>query len=117
VNIINPGLTPAQMSSATRSTPTVQQSVPTAGATVVMTGGSADAMVELQPAGTLATLTVTLPDNATSIIGDIARIGSTKAITLLTINGAATIIGNVTAMIASQVVNFKKVADNTWMAI
>lgn len=115
--VVNPVLTPSQTAAVNRSAPTVQPASPTTGATVAMTGGSADSMLVLTPAGTLATLTVTLPDNATSQVGDIARIGSTKSVTLLTINGASTIIGNITALITNQVVAFKKTADNTWMAI
>lgn len=117
MKLVNPGLTQSQLTTVQRAAPTVETASPTAGQTVVMTGGSADATMALTPSGTLATLTVTLPANATAVIGDIARITTTKAITSITINGATSILGNITAMAVNEVVSFKKTADNVWMNI
>lgn len=96
--------------------PAIQTASPTAGQTVVMTADSKDRTLYLTPAGTLATLTTTLPANATSRVGQIARIGTSQAITLLTIDGAATILNTVTSL-AIGAVTFQKVAANTWIRV
>lgn len=93
----------------------IQNSTPTAGQTVVMTADTNDRTLYMTPAGTLATLTVTLPANATSRLGQIARIATTQAVTAITINGATTILGNVTSLNANDCITFQKVADNVWI--
>lgn len=95
----------------------IQNASPTSGATVGVTGGFSDTTLWMTPAGTLATLTVNLPSDATSSLGDIVRIGSNKAITLLTMGGAASIINGVTALTINQIASFKKVAADTWALI
>jgi UDP-3-O-[3-hydroxymyristoyl] glucosamine N-acyltransferase len=80
-----------------------------------MTDTQTDNCLYLTPAGTLATLTVTLPTEANSAIGQQVEIGTTQIITALTINGATNILGNVTTLAANGLVGFRKVAANTWL--
>lgn len=79
-----------------------------------MKDNSADATLWLNPAGTLAALTVTLPTESKSRICQRVSIGSSKIITTLTINGASTINGTVTTLAAGSLYTFQKVAANTW---
>lgn len=95
----------------------VQQSTPLTGATVVMTDDDANGTLEVTPAGTIAALTVTLPTNARSRVGQIRRIVTSQIITALTVNGATTIGGNVTTLAANAFVSFEKTAANTWRRI
>lgn len=72
----------------------VQYGAPTTGSTVTATGGS-NAILLLDPAGTLVALTVNLPSSPTS--GDRITISSTQIITTLTI-GNGTIVGTLTTL-------------------
>lgn len=92
----------------------MQNASPAAGATVQMTSDNTNGVLNLTPAATLATLTVSLPSDASSIFLQTRRIFSSKAIGVLTINGATTIYNNVTAMNAGDCVAFMKIASNTW---
>lgn len=94
--------------------PRVVNTSPVAAATVVMTADRRDETAYLTPAGTLATLTVTLPANATSQLGQFARITTTQTLTALTVNGAGTILNNPTTLTAGTTVAFQKVANDTW---
>lgn len=95
----------------------VQAASPTAGQTVVCTADSKHRTLWLTPAGTLATLTVTLPANATSALGQIQRIASNQIVTLLTIDGAASILGVPTTIGIGETISLQKVAANTWVTI
>lgn len=95
----------------------VQKSTPTDGQTISMLDTSADGTLFLTPAGTLATLTVTLPTNANSVTGQIRRIATTQTITTLTVNGAGTILGNVTTILAAASLEFQKMASDTWVRL
>lgn len=97
--------------------PAVQAASPTTGQTVVMTDTPADGMLYLTPAGTLATLTVTLPTDANSAIGQVVRIATSQILTALTINGATTILGNVTTLALGGSASFQKVAASTWVKV
>ena len=79
----------------------IQYTVPTTGTTVAMVPG-ASALV-LNPAGTLAALTVTLP--AAPIDGQRVTITSGAIITALTINGG-TVNGIITALAANGFARF-----------
>lgn len=94
--------------------PVVQNSTPTAGQTIVITDTLADITLMLSPAGTLATLTVTLPTDGGSRIGQVVSIFTTQIITALTINGAASILNAVTTAALNGCSTYKKVAANTW---
>jgi len=68
----------------------------------------------LTPAGTLAALTVTLPNEASSALGQTVAIFSSQTITALTINGATTIRNNPTTMVGGTKIFLRKVRANTW---
>lgn len=87
---------------------------PTTGSTVNYINSSGDLDLFLTPAGTLAALTVTLPSDVSSRIGQICTFACTQDVTTLTINGALFIQNNVTSLVSDQVVNLKKYAANTW---
>lgn len=91
-----------------------QTITPLAGDTVVGTPTASNLLTWMTPAGTLLTLTYTLPSNASSVIGQIVRVGSSQIITTLTINGAASILNAITTLAAGACVQLVKVADNTW---
>lgn len=95
----------------------IQNATPLTGATVVMADNDNDGTLVVTPAGTIAALTVTLPTEAASRIGQIERIVTSHIITSLTVNGATTIGGNVTTLAANAFVTFQKVAANTWRRI
>lgn len=90
---------------------------PSSGGTVAIINTAMNGLTVVNPAGTLATLTVTLPADAASQIGQIERIAFLKAITLLTISGASTILGAPIAAILGDNIGFQKVAANTWIRI
>lgn len=90
---------------------------PTTGQAVSNPGGSSDYTLWCQPAAALAALTVNLPTDAASQIGDIARIGSSKTITILTLAGPASILDSVGTLSANQIVSYKKLAADTWALI
>lgn len=92
----------------------IQSASPTTGQTVVMTADSNDRLLDLTPAGTLATLTVTMPADATSRLGQLACIASTQAVTTLTLNGG-TVVNTVSSLNAGDCVTFQKRTANTWV--
>lgn len=96
---------------------TVQTVTPTTGQTVSMTDNAVDNTLYLTPAGTLAALTVNLPSNANSRIGQVERIFTTQQITALTVANATTILGNPTTLNVNESVSFQKMAANTWAAV
>lgn len=72
---------------------------PSSGGTVTMATGTETAI--LNPGGTLATLTITLPACNTAYNGSIARFSSTQAITSLTINATSgTVATGITSLAA-----------------
>lgn len=109
--------TPPESGGAPASLPTVQAATPLTGTTVSFANNNVDQTIYLTPAGTLLALTVPLPSNATSRIGQDVTIASTQTITNLTVNGAGTIINNPTTLIASSAVRLRKVANDTWMQL
>lgn len=98
--------------------PDVQALVPLTGETINMGDNAQDGIVQISPAGTLAALTINLPSNAQSILGQKRTIMSTQIITALTldqIGGSAVFIGAaLTSLAANQAVTFTKTAANTW---
>lgn len=92
-----------------------QYVVATAGSTVFCRGG-ADASLILNPAGTLATLTVTMP--ALPQNGDIQRITSSQAVTALTLTSGKTVNGAATALVANVPVAYQfNSTANQWFKI
>lgn len=91
-----------------------QLASPATGATVQMTDNSKDGILQLTPAGTIAALTLTLPAEANTRLGQVRRIFSSQNVTALTIQGATTIYNNVTTMAAGDCIAFVKVGPNMW---
>lgn len=88
---------------------------PVAGGTVAIVNTGMMGLTVINPAGTLATLTVNLPADASSKIGQIERICFLRAITLLTIAGATTILGAPASAALGDNIGFQKVASNQWV--
>ena len=78
----------------TDSSPTTQYSAPLTGTTVAITDGSDDIHLILTPAGTIATLTITLPLNTNLVDKQEIIVNSTQIVTTLTIDSnSATLSG------------------------
>lgn len=97
--------------------PEIVTASPTTGQTVASPNTSRDKTIWITPAGTLLNLTVTLPSEATSVVGQVVRIGTSQAITNLTINGATTILNTAVTLAINETVSYQKVAANTWVRI
>ncbi len=108
---------PAGGGAAPASANTVAASSPTSGQTVSFANNGVDQTLYLTPAGTLAALTVTLPSNASSRIGQAVVIATTQTITALTVNGATNIINNPTTLTGGSAVMLQKMANDTWMQV
>lgn len=82
---------------------TVQYSAPTAGATVAY--AAASSILILEPAGTLATLTVTMPAASD---GSEFRLTSTQIVTALTLtpNGTDTVVTNTTSLAVGVAITY-----------
>jgi hypothetical protein len=96
---------------------TKQTSTPTAGATIQVTDGSDDIWLLITPAGTLATLTITLPAIANVRDGQEILIYCSQIITTLTIdeNGATDLINEPTSLAANQTFTLKyDSTSDTW---
>lgn len=74
-------------------------STPTTGTTVTMASGSETAIID--PAGTLAALTVTLPACTSAYDGSLARFMSSQAITALTVNATSGTVSNAPTTLAA----------------
>jgi hypothetical protein len=73
---------------------TVEAYVPVTGQTITVTDDGLDRWMKFIPAGTLATLTVTLPADENCTDGQQILVTSTTAVTALTVNGnGATVNG------------------------
>lgn len=92
------------------------QSIPVTGGTVSVTNTAMNGLTVVNPAGALATLTVNLPADGVSRIGQIERIAFLKTITALTIGvtGGGTAAGAPTSALPNDNFGFQKVAANTW---
>ena len=88
--------------------------VPVSGGTVQSTNTAMMGLTVINPAGTLASLTVNLPADGASAIGQVERFAFLKAITALTIGGATTILGAPSSAVIGDNIGFQKVAANTW---
>lgn len=103
---------------ATDLSTTMQTAAPTTGATVVCTDTDDNAHLVLTPAGTIATLTVTLPTNANSDVGQRVTISSTQEVTALTVSGSGlTVVPATIPLPAGTAVTYQKVASGVWRTI
>lgn len=101
-------------------TETVQLVVPATGFNYAVTGTSVNAWVLLQPAGTLATGTVTLPVAASTADGMEVLVTTTQIITTFTLgaNGAAATYGAPTTMAANAFFRMRFYqATNSWYRV
>lgn len=90
------------------------QIAPAAGNNVVIPDGSPNVLMWIT-SSLLATLTVTLPTDGGSFVGQEVQIGSANGVAILTLTGpGATILNGLTAMVAGALYTFVKTAANTW---
>jgi hypothetical protein len=105
---------------AKKNRPTVSVYTPSAGATVIASPNGLDETIYLDHSGTIATLTFEFPSNSNSVTGQTLRLFSRSAVTALTVTlpGSVVIRGTaITALTASQCVEWQKVASDTWIRI
>lgn len=103
-----------------KSETVIQTDAPLTGTTVVCTDADSDLHLVLTPAGTLAALTITLPTNANSRVGQKVSISSSAILTSLTISGSGLTIANAPTTFASVVTAYctlQKVASGAWRRI
>lgn len=96
----------------------VVTATPTAGQTrtdLSTPADSRDRTFWMTPAGTLATLTITMPLDASSRLGQIVEIGTTQAITALSFTAGPTVLNADSSMVANTLIRYEKVAANTWI--
>lgn len=96
--------------------PSVQKVVPASGDSVQMEDTMRDGTLLVAPAAGISSLTVALPSELNSRLGQVRRIASTKAVTTLNITGA-TILNTVGSLSAGDCVQFLKIDTNTWTRI
>lgn len=109
-----PGMSPSTATGMFRQLPINQNASPTTGQTVSITATDRDVNLWLSPAGTIAAVTITLPADGVSQIGQVVRIGSSQIVTLVTINGATTIFNSPGNLAVGDNFSIEKVAANTW---
>ncbi|VVE00373.1 hypothetical protein PIN31115_02072 [Pandoraea iniqua] len=95
---------------------TIKTASPTTGQTVGFDNASADQVLYLTPGGTLATLTITLPSDASSRLAQRAVIATSQAITALTVSGAM-VLNPMASLSPNDCFAFIKVAANTWILL
>ena len=96
---------------------TVKNVTPTTGQTVAFDNAPQDQVLWITPAGTLASLTITLPSESASRLGQRAVIATNQAITSSTVTGATTILNAVSNFSPNDCFAFIKVAANTWILL
>lgn len=97
--------------------PNIQKVSPATGSTVQMTDTALDGTLYVNPAAALAALTIILPSEANSRLGQVRRIATSKAIMALTLTGATNILSTVGSLSAGDCVQFLKIDANTWTRI
>ena len=99
---------------------TTQYSTPVTGGTVVITDGTANIHLIITPAGTISTLTLTMPTAPGVIDGQEVLVNSTQAVTTLTlsVNGATAIVGAPSSLSANDFFRLKYDAlMTTWYRV
>lgn len=96
---------------------TVVRYSPATDTVVSFAANDSDQTIFLTPAGTLANLTISLPVEAVSRIGQVVRFGSSKALTNLVINGASVVLAGQTTLAANGTGTYQKVMANTWIRL
>lgn len=97
----------------------IQNAAPVTGGNVVFATSSENITLYLAPAGTLATLSISLPSDANSFIGQICRVFTSQTLTALTVSvPSGTITGTaVTALAQFASLVFQKAASNAWIRL
>lgn len=101
----------------------VEANTPTSGGTVSIGSSKQNTTVYLTPAGTLATLTLTLPAEVNSRDGQIVRVFTTQQLTSLTVNvsGSGTIQGTTLSTLSANTgAAFQRVSSSsngTWIRL
>lgn len=96
---------------------TVKNVSPTTGQTAAFDNASADQVLYITPAGALAALTISLPSDASSRLGQRAVFACSQAVTALTVNGSTNIANPPANLNANDCFAFIKVAANTWVLL
>lgn len=97
--------------------PNIQKVAPNSGDTIQMADTALDGTLLIAPAAALASLTIILPTEAKSRLGQIRRIATTKAISALTLTGATSIMNTVSSLNGGDCVQYEKVDSNTWFKL
>ncbi|WP_070106502.1 glycosyl hydrolase family 28-related protein [Burkholderia plantarii] len=123
-NVTRGGLSVGGPVAGTTLTNTAQQidkaymySAPASGATVTIASGTQTALID--PAGTLAALTITLPACSTAYDGSLVRLTSTKAVTTLTLTAATGSVSPAATSLAAGAGHayLCRGANTTWYAL
>lgn len=92
--------------------PSIFTASPTTGQTVALPDQVQDILAYITPAGTLLALTIALPSDSVTVVGQVIRVFLTQAITTLT-------LANITPALTSVALNgsftLQKVSANTWV--
>jgi len=107
---------------AKKNRPTVTVATPATGATINFNSGGQDETLFLDHSGTIANLTVVLPTNATSVVGQTLRVFARSAVTALTVTATSQTVYSASLaspnnLAATTGVAWQKVAANTWARI
>jgi hypothetical protein len=97
-----------------RASPQVIDAIPAEGGTVTLPSSSRDMIVNLSPATTLNAVTLVLPNETSSVMGQRIFVASTRQITALTATGIATVNNAVVMFSPGDNVVFFKNKPNTW---
>lgn len=98
------------------SPPDVQKVTPASGDTVQMTDSGYNGTLYIAATATLAALTIALPTETHSRIGQIRRIASKVAVNSVTITGAI-MLSTIGSLAAGDCPQFVKIDVNTWTRI
>lgn len=109
------GMQQSQADSVYRALPVSQTSSPTTGQTVNITATNKDVNYWATPAGAIAALTISLPADGVTQLGQIITYGSSQAVAALTVNvSGGTIFGVIGNLAIGDFYAVQKVSANTW---
>lgn len=95
--------------------PTVLTFTPTTGQTVTIPDQSNSMTIYINPAGTLAAVTLALPSDSVSQVGQVIRVFCTQIVTALTLTN---ILPNLTTLAAvNSGFTIQKIGANSWIRL
>jgi hypothetical protein len=98
--------------------PIIYSSIPASGFAMTDTLGPENQILEFTPAGTLATGTVTLPNDYWGRLGQRVTIVLTQTVTTLTVTvPSGTLYGYTPTSVGPGTITFEKIATNTWIKL